>query len=85
MRKQGMFWNPGRRRALLLGAVTIAALSVAGTPRPVTAARAADACAAEWARYNDCLVSASGWFTRKLCDVDFVIDIAACIEREVNG
>lgn len=85
MQKQAMVLGSGRRRALLVGAVTIAALSVGAMPRPATAARESDACAAEWARYNECLVSASGWVTRKLCDVDFIIDIAACIEREVNG
>lgn len=75
-----------RRRTLGM----LAALGAAGAlyllvPADARGAEAWKECVDEaFAGYNTCLMNSGGWFERKLCDLDWELEVALCTAKAVG-
>lgn len=74
-------WTRGRQ-ATILSAAGMMLFTFTSFPRPVAAAETAAPCMdAAWAKYNECLVQSDLELWKKLCDLDFFLDVVICINE----
>lgn len=66
-------------KAVLL-AVALVGAAFLFAPRDLYGAEATwkECVDAAFAEYNDCLMESSSWFNRKLCDLDFELEVVIC-------
>lgn len=79
MSRRGEVIRGSTRLRVLLASVGLLAALFLLAPRDLHGAKSWKACVDEaFAEYNECLMESTSWFNRKLCDVNWELEVVLC-------
>ncbi|HEX2166489.1 MAG TPA: hypothetical protein VHG09_04550 [Longimicrobiales bacterium] len=79
MSGRGEVIHGSRRTRIMLASLGLLAALFLLAPRDVQGAKTWKGCVDEaFGGYNDCLMESTSWFNRKLCDIDWELEVTLC-------
>jgi hypothetical protein len=79
MTRRGEVTVGGTRMRVVLASIGLLAALFLLAPRDLHGAKSWKACIDEaFLDYNDCLMESTSWFNRKLCDLNWELEVALC-------